>query len=108
MQTDRAHLGHREIQTLRLLGGEVEAVRQVVEKLLPTAQAREDSTRIYPARQDARADVFNYIEMIYKPRRRHSTAGDLSPIEFEKRHSQQLGSVQWIRGDSRQCLLAAF
>jgi putative transposase len=49
--------------------------------------------QIYPTRQDARADVFNYIEMFYNPRRRHSTAGDLSPIEFEKRHSQRLGSV---------------
>ena len=49
--------------------------------------------QIYLNRQDARADVFNYIEMFYNPRRRHSTAGDLSPIEFEKRHSQRLGSV---------------
>ncbi len=49
--------------------------------------------QIYPTRQDARADVFNYIEMFYNPRRRHSTAGVLSPIEFEKRHSQRLGSV---------------
>jgi putative transposase len=47
----------------------------------------------YPTRQDARADVFNYIEIFYNPKRRHSTAGDLSPIEFEKRHSQRLGSV---------------
>lgn len=49
--------------------------------------------QIYLTRQDARADVFNYIEMFYNPRRRHSTAGDLSPIEFEKRHSQRLGGV---------------
>jgi putative transposase len=49
--------------------------------------------QIYSTRQDARADVFNYIEMFYNPKRRHNTAGDVSPVEFEKRHSQRLGSV---------------
>jgi len=47
----------------------------------------------YPSRNQARADVFNYIEMLYKPKRRHNTAGDLSPVEFERRHFQRLNSV---------------
>ncbi|MBL4833140.1 MAG: IS3 family transposase, partial [Pseudomonas sp.] len=38
-------------------------------------------------------DVFNYIEMFYNPRRRHGTSGDLSPVEYEKRHYQSLASV---------------
>ena len=33
---------------------------------------------------DTRADVFDYIECFYNPRRRHSTLGYLSPIDFEK------------------------
>jgi putative transposase len=49
--------------------------------------------QIYTTRQDARADVFNYIEMFYNPKRRHNTAGGVSPVEFEKRHSQRLESV---------------
>ncbi len=49
--------------------------------------------QIYPTRDDARADVFNYIEMFYNPKRRHGTAGDTSPVEFERRHSQRLKSV---------------
>jgi len=49
--------------------------------------------QIYPTRQEARADVFNYIEMFYNPKRRHNTSGGVSPVEFEKRQSQQLGSV---------------
>ena len=49
--------------------------------------------QIYSTRQDARADVFNYIEMFYNPKRRHNTAGDVSPVEFEKQYSQRLGSV---------------
>ena len=34
---------------------------------------------------DARADVFDYIERFYNGRRRHSTLGYLSPVEFEER-----------------------
>ena len=49
--------------------------------------------QVYATREDARADVFNYIEMFYNPKRRHGTAGDVSPVEFEKRHSQRLKSV---------------
>ncbi|MEO6462802.1 MAG: IS3 family transposase [Candidatus Eisenbacteria bacterium] len=41
--------------------------------------------RIYPTRQEARRDVFEYIEMFYNPTRRHSTLGYLSPAEYERR-----------------------
>ena len=49
--------------------------------------------QVYTTRNDARADVFNYIEMFYNPKRRHGTAGDTSPVEFERRHSQRLTGV---------------
>jgi putative transposase len=49
--------------------------------------------QIYLTRQDARADVFNYIEMFYNPKRRHNTSGGVSPVELEKRQSHRLGSV---------------
>jgi putative transposase len=32
-----------------------------------------------------RADVFDYIERFYNPRRRHSTLGYVSPVQFENR-----------------------
>ena len=35
-------------------------------------------------RDQAKADVFDYIERFYNPRRRHSTLGYLSPMEFER------------------------
>ena len=47
----------------------------------------------YPTRDDARADVFSYIETFYNPKRRHGTAGDTSPVEFERRHFQRLNCV---------------
>jgi len=49
--------------------------------------------QVYATRSDARADVFNYIEMFYNPKRRHGTAGDTSPVEFERRYSQRLTGV---------------
>jgi putative transposase len=39
--------------------------------------------RIYRSRDEARADVFDYIERFYNPKRRHSTIGYLSPMAFE-------------------------
>lgn len=49
--------------------------------------------KIYKNREEARQDIFNYIEMFYNPVRRHGYNDDLSPVEFEKRHSMKIGSV---------------
>ena len=40
---------------------------------------------IYRTRDDAKADVFDWIERFYNPKRRHSTLGYLSPMQFEQR-----------------------
>jgi putative transposase len=34
--------------------------------------------------EDARTEIFEYIEMYYNPKRRHSALGYLSPVNFEK------------------------
>lgn len=44
---------------------------------------RTNRTR-YRTRDEARADVFDYIERFYNPRRRHSTLGQVSPDQFER------------------------
>ncbi|MBT1080693.1 IS3 family transposase [Pseudomonas aeruginosa] len=49
--------------------------------------------KTYATREEARSDVFDYIEMFYNPKRRHSSAMQLSPVEFEKRYFQSLESV---------------
>ena len=38
--------------------------------------------KIYLTRDEARADVFDYIELFYNPKRRHSHNDQLSPVEF--------------------------
>lgn len=39
--------------------------------------------RIYATREDAHREVFDYIELFYNPKRRHSHAENMSPVEFE-------------------------
>jgi len=47
------------------------------------AEAERTARKLYRTRDEAKADVFDYIERFYNPKRRHSTIGYLSPMEFE-------------------------
>lgn len=49
--------------------------------------------KVYATREQARSDVFEYIEMFYNSKRRHSHAGGLSPVEYEKQYFNKLGAV---------------
>ena len=42
------------------------------------------ASKLYRTRGEAKADVFDYIERFYNPKRRHSTIGYVSPMEFER------------------------
>jgi putative transposase len=41
--------------------------------------------KTYRTRDQARADVFDYIDCFDNPTRRHSTLGYLSPMDFENK-----------------------
>lgn len=41
--------------------------------------------RTYKTREQARQDIFDYIEMFYNPKRKHARNGMLSPVDFENR-----------------------
>jgi putative transposase len=41
----------------------------------------------WPTRRELTSEAFEYIEGFYNPRRRHSTLGMLSPVEFETQHA---------------------
>ena len=49
--------------------------------------------KTYATRDEARQDVFDYIDMFYNPKRRHSVSNRLSPIEYEKQFFERLASV---------------
>lgn len=44
--------------------------------------------RTYMTREAARQDVFDYIEMFYNPKRKHTNNGMLSPVDFETRQQK--------------------
>jgi putative transposase len=44
--------------------------------------------RTYLTRDAARQDVFEYIEMFYNPKRKHTNNGMLSPVDFEIRQQK--------------------
>lgn len=43
--------------------------------------------RHYQTRNEARADIFDFIERYYNTTRRHSKLGYLSPLDFERQHA---------------------
>ncbi len=43
--------------------------------------------RSWPTRAELRTAVFDYIEVFYNPKRRHSTLNQLSPVQYEAAHS---------------------
>ena len=56
-----------------------------MESFFSTLKTERIERKVYRSRNQARADVFDFIERFYNPKRRHSTIGYLSPIEFERR-----------------------
>ncbi|QXX76756.1 hypothetical protein MHY1_p00278 (plasmid) [Methylovirgula sp. HY1] len=54
-----------------------------MESFFSSLKTERTAAKVYRTRDQARADVFDYIERFYNAVRRHSTLGYLSPIEFE-------------------------
>lgn len=49
--------------------------------------------RIYSTRDEARSDIFNYIEMFYNRKRKHGSNNLRSPVDFENHYEKRLKSV---------------
>lgn len=47
----------------------------------------------YRTREEARADIFDYIEVFYNRKRRHGYVGNISPAEFERKSAGSLETV---------------
>jgi putative transposase len=56
-----------------------------MESFFSSLKTERIARKLYRTRDDAKADVFDYIERFYNPKRRHSTIGYLSPMEFEQK-----------------------
>jgi putative transposase len=56
-----------------------------MESFFSSLKTERTARKMYRTRDQAKADVFDYIERFYNPKRRHSTLGYISPVEFERK-----------------------
>lgn len=56
-----------------------------MEIFLSSLKTERAPRKIYRPRDEAKSDVFNYIERFYNAKRRHSTIGYLSLVAFEEK-----------------------
>ena len=65
----------------------------VAESFFSLLKTERIKRKIYKTRDEARAEIFNYIEFFYNPTRRHGANGGLSPVEYEKRYYEKISGV---------------
>ena len=56
-----------------------------MESFFKSLKTERTDRKVYRTRDDARADVFDYVERFYNRIRRHSTIDYISPVQFEQR-----------------------
>ena len=64
----------------------------VAESFFATLKTECVYPRRFATRADARETIFEFIEVFYNRRRRHSTLGYVSPVEFEMRSNKESGT----------------
>jgi putative transposase len=71
----------------------LKAQNAVVESCFNLLKRERIRRRTYKSREEARQDVFDYIEMFYNPRRKHVRNGMLSPVAFERQQEMKSDGV---------------
>jgi putative transposase len=72
----------------------------VVERVFQTLKTEPVPHQRYRTREEARQDIFEWIEVFYHRVRRHSTLGYHSPAEFEAMATGSYPGVHEIEGRS--------
>lgn len=65
----------------------------VAESFFQLLKCERIKKKIYGTREEARSDIFDYIEMFYNSKRRHGSSNQMSPTEYENQYYQRLRSV---------------
>jgi len=65
----------------------------VVESFFGLLKRERVNRKYYSTRDDAKQDIFDYIECFYNRKRRHGYLGNISPAAFEERAEMQLQVV---------------
>jgi putative transposase len=66
----------------------------VAESFFATLKKELIHGRPWPTKAELRTEVFEYIEVFFNRRRRHSTLGMLSPVQFERNHDRQTEKIE--------------
>jgi DNA-binding transcriptional regulator YhcF (GntR family) len=74
----------RLVDRLEALGLVNDWDNAAMESFFSSLKTERTGRKTYRTRDEARADVFDYIERFYNQKRRHSTIGFMSPMEFER------------------------
>ncbi len=92
-----SHDGQAFLKAHNLVGGmsrrgncHDNAVAESIFQLLKPERIR---SRVYATRDNARQDVFHYIEMFCNPVRRHSNSNGLSPVKYETLYFERFASI---------------
>ena len=54
-----------------------------MESFFSSLKTERASRKVYATRDEAKADVFDFVEKFYNSHRRHTTIRFLSPVEYE-------------------------
>jgi putative transposase len=59
-----------------------------MESFFSSLKTERTAHKVYRARDEARADVFDYVERFYNPSRRHSALGGKNPLALDRQAAQ--------------------
>ena len=65
----------------------------VAERFLSTIKKRIVKRKLYTTREDAKTEIFNFIEMFYNPKNCHSHIGAISHTKFEEAYFSEVKAV---------------
>ncbi|XKG35237.1 DDE-type integrase/transposase/recombinase [Idiomarina loihiensis] len=65
----------------------------VAESVFAIFKKRVIRKKIYPNRNEAKTEIFNFIAMSYNQKKRHSHTATVSPANFEKAYFENLQTV---------------
>jgi transposase InsO family protein len=68
----------------------------VAESFFATLKKELIHGRSWPSKAELRTEVFEYIEVFFNRRRRHSTLGMLSPAQFEKKTTRKTEKIESV------------
>ena len=74
---------YSESQIMNILK-QAEAGAAVAESFFSSLKKERVRKIIYKTRDDARSEIFDYIEVFYNRKRRHSHLGNVSPVDYER------------------------